>query len=547
MTFAKPTRRQTLGMLAATGLLAPNLLGKPGFAAAPETPTGQIVVGFSQEPTVFNPLMPRAEVDEGVMLSIFDALIRVNPEGESVPILAAEVPSVENGGISEDGLQWRIKLRDDVKWHDGEPFTAEDVKFTLELIVDPDFRSWRTLGHNLVRDITVVSPTEITWRMDEPFAPYMSILAETMILPKHILEPEADRNTAPFNQAPVGTGAFKWGKRIAGDHIELVANPDYFREGPYIERLIYKYIPDLTVLYTQFKSGDIDIIGLQYISPDNYAEAKDLPGRVVTVVPTSSIECILFNMERPQLQDKAVREALYAALDKQTIIDALYYGLPTPTESYLPQQSYYYNPALPTHEYNLETAAKLLDDAGWAPGADGIREKDGVKLSFSNSTTSGNHLREQAQQFIQQSLAQIGVELTIENLPPAVMWGEYWTNSKFDSVIVGLVFTSGTDPDVTARFHSGEIPAKSGRGSNNAQYENPELDELLEEGVQIFDPVARKEVYMKVQEVIRDDLVILPIFQYATVRGRKDGIEGVVPNINVKIDTWNAAAYYWDE
>ncbi len=547
MTFSKPTRRQTLGMLAASGLLAPNLLGKSAFAAAPDTPTGQIVVGFSQEPTVFNPLMPRNEVDEGVMMSLFDAMFRVNPEGEAVPILASEVPTVDNGGISKDGLQWRIKLRDDVKWHDGAPFTAEDVKFTLDLIVDPDFRSWRTLGHNLVRDITVVSPTEITWRMEEPFAPYMSILAETMILPKHILEPEADRNTAPFNQAPIGTGAFKWGKRIAGDHIELTANPDYFREGPYIERLIYKYIPDLTVLYTQFKSGDIDIIGLQYISPDNYAEAKDLPGKVVTVVPTSSIECILFNMERPQLKDKVVREALYAALDKQTIIDALYYGLPTPTESYLPQQSYYYNPALPKHEYNLETAAKLLDDAGWAPGADGIREKDGVKLSFSNSTTSGNHLREQAQQFIQQSLAQIGVELTIANLPPAVMWGEYWTNSKFDSVIVGLVFTSGTDPDVTARFHSGEIPAKSGRGSNNAQYQNPELDKLLDEGVQIFDPVARKEIYMKIQEVLREDLVILPIFQYATVRGRKEGIEGVVPNINVKIDTWDTAAYYWDK
>lgn len=547
MSSIKPTRRQTLGMLAATGLIAPNLLGKSAFAGPPEKPTGQIVVGFSQEPTVFNPLMPRNEVDEGVMLSLFDPMFRINPEGEAVPILASEVPSVANGGISEDGLEWRVKLRDDVKWHDGEAFTAEDVKFTLELIVDPDFRSWRTLGHNLVRDITVVSPTEITWRMEEPFAPYMSILAETMILPRHILEPEADRNTAPFNQAPVGTGAFKWGERVAGDHIELVANTDYFRDGPYIERLIYKYIPDLTVLYTQFKSGDIDIIGLQYISPDNYAEAKDLPGKVVTVVPTSSIECILFNMERPQLQEKAVREALYAALDKQTIIDALYYGLPTPTESYLPQQSYYYNPNLPDHEYNLEKAAKMLDDAGWMPGADGIREKDGVKLSFSNSTTSGNHLREQAQQFIQQSLAQIGVELTISNLPPAVMWGDYWTNSKFDSVIVGLVFTSGTDPDVTARFHSGEIPAKSGRGSNNAQFENPELDKLLEEGVKIFDPEARKEIYMEIQELIREELVILPIFQYATVRGRKEGIEGVVPNINVKIDTWNTADYYWDK
>jgi peptide/nickel transport system substrate-binding protein len=127
------------------------------------------------------------------------------------------------------------------------------------------------------------------------------------------------------------------------------------------------------------------------------------------------------------------------------------------------------------------------------------------------------------------------------------MWGEYWSQSQFDSVIVGLVFTSGIDPDVTARFHSGSIPAQGGKGSNNAQYKNPDFDKLLEEGVKIFDPAARKEIYLKTQEIIRDDLVILPIFQYATVRGRKKGIEGVVPNINVKIDTWNTAAYYWDK
>ncbi|MEQ3729618.1 MAG: ABC transporter substrate-binding protein, partial [Tateyamaria sp.] len=243
-------RRQTLAMLGLTGAawaLAPNLFVGPALAAHPEASTGQIVVGVSQEPTVFNPLMPRIEVDDGVQLSVFDGLVRISPEGEFIPALAAEVPSIENGGLSEDGLNWHFKLRDDVTWHDGEPFTAEDVKFTLELIMDPNFRSWRTTGHELVRDIEVVSPTEIKWRMEEPFAPYMSILVETMMVPKHILEPLEDRNEAPFNQAPVGTGAFKWGSRKAGDHVELVANSDYFGEGPYVERLIFKYIPDLTV------------------------------------------------------------------------------------------------------------------------------------------------------------------------------------------------------------------------------------------------------------------------------------------------------------
>ncbi|RMC36258.1 peptide ABC transporter substrate-binding protein [Paracoccus alkanivorans] len=549
MTSNRITRRgtmQMMGLAGAAGLFAPNLLVSRALAAAPDAPTGQIIVGFSQEPTVFNPLMPRIEVDDGVQLSLFDALFRISPEGEFIPALAAEVPTIENGGLSEDGLEWRVKLRDDVKWHDGEPFTAEDVKFTLELVVDPNFRSWRTTGHDLVRDLTVVSPTEITWRMEEPFAPYMAILVETMMVPKHILGPEEDRNNAPFNQAPVGTGAFKWGSRTAGDHLELVANPDYFGEGPYIERLIYKYIPDLTVLYTQFKSGDIDIAGSQYITPDNYEEAKTLPGKVVEVVPSPTVESLFLNMERPQFKEKAVREALYAALDKQAIIDALYYGLPTPTESYLPQQSFFYNPDLPQHEFNIERANQILDEAGWTRGAGGIREKDGVRLSFTNSTTSGNHLREQAQQFIQQTFAEIGVEMTISNKPPAVMWGDYWTNSEFDTVIVGIVFTTGADADVTVRFHSGAIPAQDGAGSNTGQYQNEEVDKLLEQGTSTFVPEERKEIYHQLQKIIRDDLPLLPMFQYATVRGHKEGIMGIVPNINTRIDTWHAAAYYWD-
>jgi peptide/nickel transport system substrate-binding protein len=538
------TRRQTLKLMAAAGIvgLTPGLSGLRQAKA--QTPQGQIILGFSQEPTVFNPHLPHIEVDEGIHYAVFDPLFDVGPDGQFFPLLAAEVPTVENGGISADGLTWKVTLREGVTWHDGQPFTAEDVKFTLELLMNPDFRSWRRTGHEHVRDIEVVSPTEITWRMDKAFAPYASILASTFIVPKHAFD-GVDPNTAPFNNAPIGTGAFKWARRVAGDHIELTANADYHGDGPHLERLVVKYIPDLTVLYTQFKTGDIDVAGLQWITPDNYDEAKGLAGKTVEIVGTATFESITFNLQRPQFQDLKVRQALYHAVDKISIIEALYYGVPSPTETYMPRESFYHNPDLPQHEFNPNKAKALLDEAGWLPGPDGIRQKDGVRLSFSNSTTAGNHLREQAQQFLQQSFRDVGVEMTISNLPPAVMWGDYWMMSQFDSVIVGLNTLTGPDPDTSDYFMSTSSPAMGGSGQNTWTYANPEVDALLKQGGELVSPEDRRPIYLKIQEIMRADLPFLPMFQYATIRGRKEGVEGYQPNINNRIDTWNVRDWRW--
>lgn len=513
--------------------------------AASHAPAGQVIIGFSQEPTKFNPHMLHIEVDEGVHWNVFDPLFGVSPDGTFYPALASEVPTVENGGISEDGLKWRVKLREGVTWHDGTPFTAEDVKYTLDLIVAPDFQSARRTGHELVRNIEIVSDHEITWEMESAFAPYPAILAWTFIVPKHALGSAEDPNTAPFNQAPIGTGAYKWEERIAGDHITLKANTDYWGEGPTLETLVFKYIPDLTVMYTQFKTGDIDVIALQGITPDHYEEAKTLADRTVVVSPSAAMESISLNLGRPQFQDPAVREALYYAIDKQTIIEALYYGIPTPTETYMPQQSFYYNPDLPKHEYSIEKANQILDDAGWVKGSDGIREKDGVRLAFTNSTTAGNHVREQMQQFVQQSFKEIGAEMTISNLPPAVMWGEYWMMSQWDSVVVGINFLTGPDPDTSDYMKSTAINAQGGAGQNTWQMSFPEVDDLLEEGGKLFVPEERKKVYFKIQEIMHKEKPFLPIFQYANLRGHKAGLEGYTPNVNLRITTWNVNTWKW--
>ncbi len=537
------SRRGFLSMSAALGAAA--IVGAENARAANASPKGQIIIGLSQEPVNFHPLMLAIEVDQGVHWNLFSPLWGVNEKGEFTPQLAAEVPTIENGGISADGLNWKIKLRPGVKWHDGAPFTAEDVKFSLDLLNNKDFKANRRAGHELVRDIKIVSPTEITWRMEKVYAPYISILSWTFIVPKHILEKQTDVNSSAFAANPIGTGPFKWDSRVPGDHITLKANREFFGEGPYVDTLVFKYIPDMTMLYTQFQTGEIDYLGIQGITPDHYQEAKKLADRVVMPVALPFIENIAFNLGKPVFKEKAVREALYYAMDKQAIIDAIYYGLPRPTELYLPYEAAAFNPNLPKQTYDTAKAKKILDDAGWVPGSDGIRVKNGVRLAFVNSTTAGNHVREQAQQLLQQSWKEIGAEMTIQNFPPAVMWGDNWMQSKFDSAMVGIGFMIGPDADTTDYFSSRSINAQGGSGQNTTQYVNPEVDKLLGEGSATVDQKKRNEIYKKQQEIVRADLPYLPIFQYAMVEGVKKGLLGFKSNVNTQENCWNVNEWKW--
>jgi len=538
--------RRSLLALSGAGMLAGHTAQAQGAVPPPPAaPRGQVVVGLSQEPTVFNPLMASIEVDQGVWWNLFNPLWGVDPEGNLTPQLARAVPSVENGGISEDGLAWKIALRDDVTWHDGTPFTAEDVKYTLELINTPGFRTRTRQGHELVHDITVTSPHEITWRMEKAYAPYLSLLAWTFIVPKHILAKANDPNTAPFNNAPVGTGPFRWGERVPGDHLTLVANEKYFGEGPYLERVVFKYIPDLTALYTQFRTGQIDHTGIQGILANYYAEAKKIRGVRISVNASPQVEAIAPNFAHPVLGDKAVRQALYASINKQAIIDVIYYGLPKPTESFLPMESWAYNTDLPKQSYDPAKANKILDEAGWKRGGRGIREKNGVPLEFAVSTTAGNPLREQVQQVLMQDWQGIGAAMKINNMPAAVIWGEFYIQSKFQSVLVSSTYMTGNDPDCSIRFASWATPAKGGSGANYYQYANPEMDKLLATGATSFNREARKAAYHKIQEIFREDLVLLPIYQPAPVEGIKEGLIGYRPNVNVSSNCWNIGSWYW--
>ena len=532
------TRRQVLA--GAATLVAAGALPSRRVAAQAPQKGGQIIVGISQEPQNFNPVMPTIESQRGVHMAIYDDLWRIDPKGNFVPNLALAIPTQTNGGISKDGTVFTIKLRRDARWHDGRPFSGKDVIFTWKTIMNPNVSAFSTVGFDQIADMWTADGDEtLKFKLKQPYAPILDVLADMFIVPEHVLGKSADVNKDPFNtRRPIGTGAFKFVEWASGDHITLEANRAYHGPGPYIDRLIFKYIPDLTVLFTQIKTGEIDITGIQGIPVDLYPEAKTLANVKLYVDPGTAYETIAPNHLLPTFKDKRVRQALYLGMDKKPIIEKIMLGLAPESESYVPPQSWAYNPAIKgRHKYDPERAKRLLEEAGWKPGPDGIRVKDGTRLAFENACTAGNKQREQIQQLLQQQWRPLGVEMKINNKPAAVLFGDFYRMSKFETIIIGMLM--GSDPEHSFRLHSKYIPAKGGMGRNSIAYESPEADRLLDAGVRDIDRAKRKKAYFRLQEVLADEVPYLPIYHYVNIRATRLGIEGFRPNANMQEYTWN--------
>ena len=527
--------------VAGTAFAGASLMPSRAWAAK-----NNVIVGMTQEPVNFNPLLyvnsGTEEVPEACM---FDALWDINEKGEFIPNLAARVPTYENGGISPDGLVWKVELKKGVKWQDGAAFTAKDVEFTYKTIVRPDVAIRSRSGFDLISEFKIIDDQNVEIILSKPYVPFAWAWQKMHIVPEHILSKVGDINTAAFNTNPIGTGPYKLVKRVAGSHMIYERNPDYHRGAPAIEKVIHKFVPDQTVAYTQFKTGEIDVFGLHGVPPERFEESRKLPDRDALETPAPWVEFVYFNCGKPQFKEKVVRQALYYAIDKEKWIKDIYYGLPPRTLSYLHPTHWAYNSSLKDPGYDPQRAADMLEGAGWKKGSDGIREKNGVKLKFTMSTTAGAKAREQAQAMIQANWKEIGVAMEINNMPASVVWGDYTTNSKFDTLMVGWEPTVGMDPDYAARCHSKQIPAKHGTGSNYVQYENPELDKLLEEGVLISDMEKRKGVYQKIQKILHDDVPFAPIFAYMFMYGKKSNLNGYEINPYLTDITWNIQDWSW--
>ncbi len=535
---------------------------EPSTTSATEAPAavggGTVIIGTPQEPGMMNTLLTSSSIEDAVVSLFGEGLVSVNEKGEYVPVLAKELPTV-----SEDGLVVTWKLLEGVKWSDGSDFTCDDVKFTMEGALS-DLSQVSASGYRDIESLDCPDPYTVVATFGEVYAPYLRLFSYTVPDTAGALE---DMETWDMNRTSIGTGPFILTEWVPGDHLTFGRNPYYREEGkPYLESVIIKILPSREVGMQLLGTGEIH--ALWDLTEADFPTLQQMAADGVSFVSTVTGENELLSVNfgnndgsapadpstnpHPILYDLKVREAIQYAIDKQKIVDALLYGNVKAGNSAVPVGTF--GCPQPVSEFSVEKANALLDEAGWAMGADGFREKDGVRMSLKIATTTGNQLREQTEQVLAEMLKTVGIELVIENVPSDVLFSSWESDGMRDHGTYDLVMYTtgpGTDPDshLYSSFHSSEIPTadNEGTGSNFSRYINADVDAWLDEAATITDTTARKDLYCKVVEQINKDLPRIYLYERLSIMGHRNEFQGLKISPTFVDFAWDAANWTLDQ
>lgn len=461
-----------------------------------------------------------------VASQIFVGLVKYNKDIELVP-WAAESFSIEDGG-----RLLKFKLREDIFWADGVQLTADDVEFTYNLFIDPNTPTAYAANYKQVKEFRKTGKFSIEVEYEQPFAKALVSWAMD-ILPKHLMEGEDLLNTR-YSRNPVGCGPYMLKEWVPGSQLVLEANPGYFEGKPYIEKVIYRIIPDQSTQFLELKAGNLDTMSL---GPLEYLYQTSGPGWDGSFnkfeYVASGYTFLGYNMKHPFFKDLRVREALDYAIDREEIVKGVLYGLGVPANGPYKPGTWQYNENVKPRPYDPEKAKALLAEAGWADtDGDGLLDKDGRPFSFAIITNQGNTQRIKACVIIQQRLADIGIKVRLRIVEWAAFIKEFVDKGRFDAVLLGWNILQ--DPDIYGVWHSSM--AVEG-GLNFTRYVNPKLDELLERGRVMVEQDERKPIYDEVQQILHDDVPYsflyvpkaLPIVQ-ARVQNIKAAPAGIAYN-----------------
>ncbi len=474
---------------------------------------GHVVEGAFSDVRTFNSMLSSDTASNQLIGLMFDGLLNSKKNGDLVGALAQDLPKT-----TADGLTYTFKLRPNLKWSDGQPLTADDVVFTYQLAYDPKYADVASPRRGdlskYVASVAAPDPQTVVITTKEVFSPFLVAHTQYGILPKHVLGSLApkDINTADFNKAPtVCNGVFKFVSWESGQQVTLARNDNYWGGAALLDQYIYKVLPDSTTVGNQLKTGELDI---GPVDPSQYDSVKASGNVNLTEFPVAIFDFYAYNLDPTKLGgklfgDKAVRQALVYALDRQSWIQAIYFGHASVATSVEPPTSWAFK-AKPQVVYNFDKAKanSLMDGAGWVKGSDGIRAKGGLQLKFEMHTNAGNKQRESLLQVMQQSWKDIGVDATPTLIQFPQLVTEIVSTRTFDMFLVG--FSWGQDPDEAPLFHSRNTVAG---GFNGADFKNADVDAALDGAIATLDKNKRKEFYYKFQDIMSDQ-VPAPILMF---------------------------------
>lgn len=452
-----------------------------------------LTVGFLADAKRLLPMLASDSASAEISGLIFNGLTKYDKNIRITGDLA------ESWTISPDGLQITFKLKGGVKWQDGVEFTADDVLFTYQTVINPKVATPYSSNYGPVKKVEAPDRYTVRVTYSEPYAPALESWGMG-IIPKHLLEGK-DINTDAFNRNPAGMGPYRLKEWVTGQKIILEANDTYFEGKPKIQQYIAKITTDQSAMFLELQAGIIDLMNLtptQFKVQSEKALIKKYFQKFN--YPAFSYTYLGYNLLNQRFADKRVRQAITHAINKKAIINGVLFGYGTPCTGPFPPESWAYNLNVKTYEYNPERARELLREAGWVMGKSGFLEKDNKPFSFTILVNQGNEVRLKAAEIIQQDLKKVGIDVKITVLEWQSMLHEFIHKKRFEVVILGWALSR--DPDMYDIWHS----SKTKEGEFNfISYKNPEVDRLLIEGRRTFDMEKRKKIYNRIHEILAEE------------------------------------------
>ena len=575
-------RRQLVSGFLALGLTAPliaELLGSHGIAhGQPRRPAftpsrrgggGELKTLWWQAPTVLNPHLAIGVKDGDGSRIFYEPLVSFDSEGNPVPVLAAEVPTLQNGGIARDGLSVTVRLKKGVHWHDGRPFTADDVVFTWEYAADPATLAVSAGAYRDIARVDRLDPhtVKIVYKAPNPFWAN----AFRSIIPRHVFEPfrGGKSRDAPANLRPVGTGPYRVVDFKPGDLVRAEIFPGYHEPNwPFFDRLEMKGGGDaVSAARAVIQTGEYDFAWNMQVEDDVLRRMEQGGKGRVDIAWGGSVEFISCNFSDPSrevngerssvkaphpfLSDPSVRAALNLLVDRGSIQEQIYGRLARTTANYLNAPAAFSSKAT-RWAFDPDRAARVLDDAGWRRGADGIRAKDGKRLRMLYQTAI-NAPRQKTQTVVKQAAARIGIEMELKSVVPAVYFStdpaNLDTSSHFTADLQMYSFNSGSpDPQrFMDPFVSWEVAQKENKwaGRNSTRWRNEEYDRLFRAAETEMDPVKRAAHFIRMNDLLVQHVVVVP----CVWRGNASAVSNRLRGTEISgwdSNFWNLAHWYRD-